>query len=44
MFYKKEPAYTPTPVWKWKQKDKNAFVNINHPVAGATFDAELPVG
>lgn len=41
---KKEPAYTPPPVWKWKQKDKNAFAGINRPVAGATFDAELPVG
>lgn len=27
-----------------KQKDKNAFANINHPVTKAAFGAELPVG
>src|SRR3954469_2599083 len=31
-------------VWTWEQPSGGQFANINRPVAGATHDAELPVG
>src|SRR3954447_15210684 len=31
-------------VWKWEQPSGGQFANINRPVAGATHEAELPVG
>ena len=37
-------AYTPPKVWTWKQGNGGQFANINRPVAGATHEAELPVG
>jgi GST-like protein len=37
-------AYTPPPVWSWKQGHGGRFANINRPIAGATHDHELPVG
>ena len=37
-------TYTPPKVWKWDKESGGRFANINRPVAGATHDAELPVG
>jgi GST-like protein len=36
--------YTPPKVWKWDAESGGDWAKINRPVAGATFDAELPVG
>lgn len=36
--------YVPPRVWTWEPGNGGAFANINRPVAGATHDAELPVG
>ena len=36
--------YIPPHVWTWDQPSGGQFANINRPVAGATHDAELPVG
>lgn len=35
--------YTP-PIWSWNKESSGRFAGINRPVAGATHDAELPVG
>ena len=37
-------GYTPPPVWQWTRANGGRFANINRPVAGATHDADLPVG
>ncbi len=39
-----DPTYIPPKVWKWEAPSGGAFAHINRPVAGATFDAALPVG
>src|SRR5246127_911401 len=36
--------YVPPRVWKWEQPSGGQFASINRPTAGATHDAELPVG
>ena len=36
--------YVPPKVWTWNQPSGGQFANINRPIAGATHDAELPVG
>jgi GST-like protein len=36
--------YTPPEVWVWSKPSGGRFANINRPVAGATHEAELPVG
>ncbi|QIE43144.1 glutathione-dependent disulfide-bond oxidoreductase (plasmid) [Rhodobacteraceae bacterium SC52] len=36
--------YTPDEVWKWNAPSGGTFASINRPVAGATHDADLPVG
>ena len=36
--------YTPPPVWTWDKASGGRFASINRPIAGATHDAELPVG
>jgi len=36
--------YTPPRVWTWESESGGQFANINRPVAGATFDKDLPVG
>jgi GST-like protein len=36
--------YVPPAVWTWNQGNGGQFANINRPTAGATHDAELPVG
>jgi GST-like protein len=37
-------GYTPPAIWEWKQPNGGQFASINRPIAGATRDAELPVG
>ena len=37
-------AYTPPTAWTWDAKNGGKFSNINRPIAGATFDKELPLG
>jgi len=37
-------SYTPPKVWQWEKETQSRFANINRPIAGATHDAELPVG
>ncbi len=36
--------YVPPRVWTWDQENGGEFASTNRPVAGATHDAELPVG
>ncbi len=36
--------YTPPNVWTWEKQSGGKFANINRPIAGATFEKELPVG
>ena len=36
--------YTPPKIWTWDKPSGGKFASINRPVAGATFDRELPVG
>jgi GST-like protein len=38
------PPYTPPPIWTWNKENGGRFASINRPVAGATHEAELPVG
>lgn len=37
-------SYTPPTVWTWEPGNGGRFASINRPIAGATHDAELPVG
>lgn len=37
-------GYTPPRVWKWDSESGGRFAKINRPIAGATHDADLPVG
>ena len=36
--------YTPPKVWTWDAESGGDWASINRPIAGATYDAELPVG
>ena len=36
--------YTPPAVWQWTKPSGGTFASINRPIAGATHDADLPVG
>ncbi len=36
--------YVPPKVWTWNAESGGRFANINRPIAGATHEAELPVG
>ena len=36
--------YTPPAVWTWTKPSGGQFASINRPIAGATHEAELPVG
>jgi GST-like protein len=36
--------YAPPAVWQWNKANGGTFANINRPVAGATYERELPVG
>ncbi len=37
-------SYTPPRVWSWNKDDAGPFASINRPIAGPTYDKELPVG
>jgi GST-like protein len=37
-------TYTPPDVWTWDRESGGKFASTNRPVAGATHEAELPVG
>ena len=37
-------SYTPPDVWTWDSDNGGKFASTNRPVAGATHDADLPVG
>src|SRR6266478_4898465 len=39
-----ETVYTPPKVWTWNKENGGQFANINRPVAGPTYDKDLPVG
>jgi GSH-dependent disulfide-bond oxidoreductase len=36
--------YEPAKIWKWNAENGGQFANINRPIAGATYDKELPIG
>lgn len=36
--------YMPPEIWKWQVENGGVFASTNRPVAGATHEAELPVG
>src|ERR1700744_6115846 len=38
------PAYEPPKVWTWNMESGGRFASVNRPIAGATYDKELPVG
>lgn len=44
MMMKSSADYTPPTVWTWEKESGGKFATINRPVAGSTFDKELPVG
>jgi GST-like protein len=37
-------SYTPPKKWTWDAPSGGHFASINRPIAGAVFEAELPVG
>ncbi len=37
-------SYEPPKVWAWESENGGRFSNINRPVAGATYQKELPTG
>lgn len=37
-------TYEPPKVWQWDAESGGKFASINRPIAGATHDAELPIG
>lgn len=39
-----ESTYVPPTVWQWKTESGGKFASINRPIAGATHQADLPVG
>jgi GST-like protein len=39
-----ESTYVPPKIWQWKTENGGQFASINRPIAGATHQAELPVG
>jgi GST-like protein len=36
--------YTPPKIWTWSKPNGGQFANINRPIAGPTYDKDLPVG
>ena len=36
--------YTPPKIWIWDAENGGKFGNINRPIAGPTFEKELPLG
>jgi len=39
-----ESIYEPPKIWQWNKENDSKFANINRPIAGATHQADLPVG
>ncbi|TWX67888.1 glutathione-dependent disulfide-bond oxidoreductase [Colwellia demingiae] len=39
-----ESTYVPPKIWQWKTESGGQFASINRPIAGATHQADLPVG
>lgn len=39
-----EENYEPPKVWSWEKGNGGKFANLNRPIAGATFERDLPVG
>ena len=39
-----EAPYAPPSVWTWEKENGGKFSKINRPIAGATFEKDLPVG
>ena len=39
-----EPTYVPPKIWQWKTENGGEFASINRPTAGATHQADLPIG
>lgn len=39
-----ESTYVPPKIWQWKTESGGQFASINRPIAGATHQAELPLG
>ncbi|MEP4704542.1 MAG: glutathione-dependent disulfide-bond oxidoreductase [Hyphomicrobiales bacterium] len=39
-----DTAYIPPKVWKWESESGGTFASINRPIAGPTFDKEMPKG
>lgn len=39
-----DESYSPPNVWTWDKDNGGKFANLNRPIAGATFDRELPTG
>ena len=37
-------TYEPPKVWEWDSESGGKFATINRPIAGATHDADLPIG
>ena len=37
-------AYTPPKVWSWNKDNGGRFASINRPMAGPTYEKDLPVG
>jgi len=37
-------TYEPPKIWQWNKEGDSKFASINRPIAGATHQAELPVG
>jgi GSH-dependent disulfide-bond oxidoreductase len=37
-------SYTPPAVWSWNKESGGRFAKINRPIAGSTYDKELPFG
>ena len=39
-----EKEYTPPRVWTWDKEDGSSWSKTNRPIAGATYQKELPIG
>ena len=37
-------TYTPPKIWTWKEENGGRFADINRPIAGPTYQTELPIG
>ncbi|MAI40985.1 MAG: glutathione-dependent disulfide-bond oxidoreductase [Candidatus Azotimanducaceae bacterium] len=37
-------TYTPPKIWTWREENGGRFADINRPIAGPTYQNELPIG